>query len=108
MTVAALGAHAMLSGNHFAQYAAQMIALDPQVQRYVLDANANRPNRETVRILTSLLTAALRAAQDEPGAPAGRAQDRRPGPNESMNPSRTACPACRLPSGRRGGSNRLV
>ena len=66
MTVAALGAHAMLSGNHFAQYAAQMIALDPQVQRYVLDANANRPNRETVRILTSLLTAALRAAQDEP------------------------------------------
>ena len=54
----------MLSGNHFAQYAAQMIALDPQVQRYALDANANRPNRETVRILTSLLTAALRPEQD--------------------------------------------
>ena len=52
LTVAALGAHAMLPGNQFAQYAAQMIALDPQVQRYALDANGNRPNRETVRILT--------------------------------------------------------
>ena len=50
LTVAALGAHAVLPGNQFAQYAAQMIALDPQVQRYALDANGNRPNRETVRI----------------------------------------------------------
>jgi 3-oxoadipate enol-lactonase len=64
ITAAALGAHAMLPGNHFAQYAAQMIALDPQVQRYALDANGNRPNRETVRILTSLLTGALRPEQD--------------------------------------------
>src|SRR5918995_5745940 len=48
MAVAALNAHAMLPGNHFARYAAQMIALDPQVQRYALDANADRPNRETV------------------------------------------------------------
>ena len=29
ITVAALGTHAMLPGNHFAQYAAQMIALAP-------------------------------------------------------------------------------
>ena len=46
-----------------AQYAAQMIALDPQVQRYALDANGNRPNRETVRILTSLLSGAQRPEQ---------------------------------------------
>jgi 3-oxoadipate enol-lactonase len=64
LTVAALNTHAMLPGNHFAQYAAQMIALDPQVQRYALDANGDRPNGETVRILTSLLTGALRPEQD--------------------------------------------
>jgi pimeloyl-ACP methyl ester carboxylesterase len=64
LTVAALNAHAMLPGNHFARYAAQMIALDPQVQRYALDANADRPNGETVRILSSLLTGALRPEQD--------------------------------------------
>jgi pimeloyl-ACP methyl ester carboxylesterase len=63
LTVAALNSHAMLPGDHFARHAAQMIALDPQVQRYVLDANAQRPNRETVRILTSLLTGALRPEQ---------------------------------------------
>ena len=64
MTVAALSAHAMLPGDHFARYAAQMVALNPQVQRYALDANGNRSNRETVRILTSLLTGALRPEQD--------------------------------------------
>jgi 3-oxoadipate enol-lactonase len=64
LTVAALSSHAMLPGNHFAQYAAQMMALDPQVQRYALDANAHRPNRETVRILTSLLSGALRPERD--------------------------------------------
>jgi 3-oxoadipate enol-lactonase len=64
LTVAALNTHAMLPGNHFARYAAQMIALDPQVQRYALDANGDRPNGETVRILTSLLTGALRPEQD--------------------------------------------
>ena len=64
VTVAALGAHAMLPGDHFARYAAQMIALDPRVQRYALDANAHRPNGETVRILSSLLTGALRPEQD--------------------------------------------
>jgi 3-oxoadipate enol-lactonase len=64
LTMAALSAHAMLPGNHFAQHAAQMIALNPQVQRYALDANADRPNGETVAILTSLLTGALRPEQD--------------------------------------------
>jgi pimeloyl-ACP methyl ester carboxylesterase len=64
MTVAALSAHAMLPGDHFARYAAQMIALDPRVQRYALNANAHRPNRETARILSSLLTGALRPEQD--------------------------------------------
>jgi hypothetical protein len=64
MTVAALNAHALLPGDHFAQYSAQMIALNPQVQRYALDVNRNRSNRETVRILASLLTGALRAEQD--------------------------------------------
>jgi len=33
LTVTALNAHAMLPGDHFARYAAQMIALDPKVQR---------------------------------------------------------------------------
>jgi len=64
LTVAALNAHAMLPGSHFAWYAAKMIAMDPQVQRYALDANAHRPNAETVRILSSLLTGALRPEQD--------------------------------------------
>ena len=63
LAVSALNAHAMLPRDHFAQYAAQMIAMDPQVQRYARDANAHRPNRETVRILASLLTAALKPDQ---------------------------------------------
>jgi pimeloyl-ACP methyl ester carboxylesterase len=64
MTVAALSTHALLPGDHFARQAAQMIAVDPRVQRYALEANAHRSNRETVRILTSLLTGALRPEQD--------------------------------------------
>lgn len=64
LTVAALDAHAMLPGDHFAQQAAHMIAVDTQVRRYALDANAHRSNRETVRILNSLLTGALRPEED--------------------------------------------
>ena len=64
LTVAALSAHAMLPGDHFARHAAQMMALDPRVQRYALETNAHRPNRETVRILSSMLTGALRPEQD--------------------------------------------
>jgi pimeloyl-ACP methyl ester carboxylesterase len=64
MTVAALTSHAMLPGDHFTQYAAHTIATDPQVQRYALETNTQRSNRETVRILTSLLTDALRAEPD--------------------------------------------
>jgi 3-oxoadipate enol-lactonase len=64
LALAALNGHAMLPRDNFARYAAQMMALDPQVQRYALDANRNRSNRETVHILTSLLTGALRPEQD--------------------------------------------
>jgi 3-oxoadipate enol-lactonase len=64
MTVAALTSHAMLPSDHFTQYAARMIAMDPQVQRYALETNAQRSNRETVRILTSLLTDGLRPEPD--------------------------------------------
>jgi pimeloyl-ACP methyl ester carboxylesterase len=64
MTVAALNAHAMLPGDHFARHAANMIALNPRVQAYARDANAHRSNRETVHILTSLLTGALHPAPD--------------------------------------------
>jgi 3-oxoadipate enol-lactonase len=60
MTVAALNAQAMMSGDGFGRHAAQATAVDPQVQAYALEANAHRSNRETVAILTSLLTAALR------------------------------------------------
>ena len=49
LAVAALNSHATLPGAHFARYAAQMIALDPRVQRYALEDNDHRPNRETVR-----------------------------------------------------------
>lgn len=64
LTVGALNSHAMLPGDHFARHAAQLIAVDPRVQRYALNANAERSNQETVRILTSLLTGALRPQQD--------------------------------------------
>jgi len=59
MTVAALNAQAMLSGENFGRTAAHATALDPQVQAYALEANAHRSNRETVAILSSLLTTAL-------------------------------------------------
>lgn len=64
LTVAALTSHAMLPGDHYARHAARTIAVDPQVQRYALEVNAHRPNRETVRILSSLLTDALRPEPD--------------------------------------------
>ncbi|HXV92152.1 MAG TPA: alpha/beta hydrolase [Pseudonocardia sp.] len=64
ITATALSAHAMLPGDHFARHAARTIAVDPQVQRYALEVNAHRPNRETVRILSSLLTDALRHEPD--------------------------------------------
>jgi 3-oxoadipate enol-lactonase len=64
MTIAALNSYALLPGDQFAEHAARTLAVDPQVQRYALEANAHRPNRETVRILTSLLTDAPRPEPD--------------------------------------------
>ena len=49
-----------MAGDGFARQAARATATDPQVQQYVIDVNAHRTNSETVDILTSLLTSALR------------------------------------------------
>ncbi len=62
--VTVLRMQALQSPATFARRAARATAADPQVQQYVLDANAHRSARETVDILTSLLMTALRA---EPG-----------------------------------------
>lgn len=61
MTVAALNAQAMLHGEDFGRHAADATAVDPQVRAYALEANAHRSNHETVAILSSLLTTALRS-----------------------------------------------
>lgn len=58
--VAALQSHAMLAGSRFPRQAARAAAATPQARQYALDANAHRSNQETVRILVSLLTSALR------------------------------------------------
>jgi 3-oxoadipate enol-lactonase len=60
MGVAALHALAADDGPAFAQRAARATANQPRVQRYALDANRHRSNSETVGILASLLTDALR------------------------------------------------
>jgi 3-oxoadipate enol-lactonase len=60
MTVAALNAQAMATGQGFGRHAAQATAVEPEVQAYALEANAHRSNSETVAILSSLLTGALR------------------------------------------------
>jgi 3-oxoadipate enol-lactonase len=64
MTVAALTAQAMFSGDGFARHAAHITATDPAARAYVLEANAHRPNREIVAILSSLLISALRPDPD--------------------------------------------
>ena len=61
MTVAALKAQAMVAGDEFGRHAAAVTAIDPEVQTYALEANAHRSNDETVAILSSLLTDALRS-----------------------------------------------
>ena len=60
MGVAALHAQAAVSGPAFAQRAARATAIEPQVQQYALEANRHRSNHDTVGILASLLTDALR------------------------------------------------
>jgi 3-oxoadipate enol-lactonase len=57
--VTALRMQALQSPAAFARQTARATADDPEVQQYVLDVNANRSSRETVDILSSLLTTAL-------------------------------------------------
>jgi 3-oxoadipate enol-lactonase len=64
LTVGLLHAQAMLAGDGFARQAAHQTALDPGVRAYAQAANAHRSNGETVAILASLLTDALRPEPD--------------------------------------------
>jgi len=64
MGVAALQVQATVDGPAFAQRAARATAKDPKVQRYALEANRHRSAHETVDILASLLTSALRPDPD--------------------------------------------
>jgi pimeloyl-ACP methyl ester carboxylesterase len=64
MTVGLLNTQAMLPGDAFARHAAHQTALDPDVRTYALTVNAHRSNNETVAILASLLTGALRPDPD--------------------------------------------
>jgi len=59
-TIVALAAHAFLAGDTFAREAARHTARTPAAQAYAVEANRHRSTRETVSILTSLLTSALR------------------------------------------------
>jgi 3-oxoadipate enol-lactonase len=58
--VTALRMQALLAGGGFARLAANATGTDPEVRAYALEANAHRSNSETVGILESLLTSALR------------------------------------------------
>ena len=60
MGVAALHAAAAVDGPAFAERAARATGVEPQVQQYALEANRHRSTHETVGILASLLTDALR------------------------------------------------
>src|SRR4051794_15478921 len=60
MGVAALQVQATVGGPAFAQRAARATATDPEAQQYALAANRHRSPHETVDILASLLTRALR------------------------------------------------
>ena len=64
LSVATVQAQAVLAGDGFAEQAARATAVKPAVRDYVLQVNADRSNRETVHILTSLLTTALNADPD--------------------------------------------
>ena len=64
LSVAAIQVQAAMAGDGFARQAAQATAVNPQVREYVMEVNAHRSTRETVEILTSLLTTALRSEPD--------------------------------------------
>jgi 3-oxoadipate enol-lactonase len=64
MTVAMLNAQAMFTGDGFAHHAANLTATDPGARAYILAVNAHRTNKETIAILSSLLTSALRPDPD--------------------------------------------
>lgn len=61
LSVGVIQAQAALAGEGYARQAARATASNPQVRDYVVEVNAHRSNRETVEILTSLLTTALHA-----------------------------------------------
>jgi pimeloyl-ACP methyl ester carboxylesterase len=64
MTVAMLNAQAMFTGDGFAHHAANLTATDQGARAYILAVNAHRTNKETIAILSSLLTSALRPDPD--------------------------------------------
>src|SRR4051794_1012039 len=64
MGVAALRWQAAVAGPAFGRQAARAMAIDPDVQQYAVEANGRRSNDETVDILASLLTSALRPDSD--------------------------------------------
>jgi 3-oxoadipate enol-lactonase len=60
MGISALRWQALVAGSGFADQVARATAKDPVAQRYAREANAHRSNDETIDILASLLTHALR------------------------------------------------
>jgi 3-oxoadipate enol-lactonase len=59
--IAGLTSLGMTSRETFLQQAALATAQDPAVQQYVLEMNANRPTRDAIQIVASLLASALHA-----------------------------------------------
>jgi 3-oxoadipate enol-lactonase len=59
MAIAALSGLGMLGVEAFLQATAQVTARDAAVQRYVREVNANRSTRESLQILSSMLSEAL-------------------------------------------------
>src|SRR3954452_2942142 len=64
MGVAALTWQAAVAGPTFKRQGARAMAIDPEVQQYAPEANGRGSNDETVDILASLLTSALRPDSD--------------------------------------------
>ena len=60
MGISALRWQALVAGSGFAEQVARATAKDPAARQYAREANAHRNNDETISILASLLTQALR------------------------------------------------